>query len=39
LTNFRLGALEPSTHLIGPTTLRAIPGKGDLYELRDLAIL
>ena len=34
-----LGALEPSsTHSIGLTTLRGIPGEWDLHELRDLAI-
>jgi pimeloyl-ACP methyl ester carboxylesterase len=33
-----LGALEPSTHPIGLTTLRGIPGEWDLHELRDLAI-
>jgi class 3 adenylate cyclase len=32
-----LGAIEPSTRPIGPTTLRGIPGEWDLYELRDLA--
>ena len=34
-----LGALEISTHPIGPTTLRGIPGEWELYELHDLAIL
>ncbi len=33
-----LGALEPSTHQIGLTTLRGIPGEWDLYELYDHAI-
>ena len=33
-----LGAIPPSTHPIGPTTLRGIPGEWDLYELHDLAI-
>jgi class 3 adenylate cyclase len=33
-----LGALEPSTHPIGATTLRGIPGKWDLHELHDRAI-
>lgn len=33
-----LSAIPPSTHPIGPTTLRGIPGKWDLYELHDLAI-
>jgi class 3 adenylate cyclase len=33
-----LGALEPSTHPIGLTTLRGIPGEWDLYELHDHAI-
>ena len=28
-----LGALEPSTHSIGLTNLRGIPGEWDLYEL------
>jgi len=33
-----LGAVEPSIHPIGLTTLRGIPGEWDLYELHDLAI-
>jgi len=33
-----LGAIPPSSHPIGPTTLRGIPGKWDLYEFHDLAI-
>ena len=33
-----LGAVEPSTHPIGLTTLRGIPGEWDLYELDDFAI-
>ena len=34
-----LGAVEPSTHPIGLTTLRGIPGEFELYELHDLATL
>ena len=34
-----LGAVEPSTHPIGLTTLRGIPGEWELYELHDLATL
>ena len=33
-----LGAVVSSTHPIGPTTLRGIPGEWDLYELDDSAI-
>jgi class 3 adenylate cyclase len=33
-----LGVVVPSTHPIGPTTLRGIPGEWELYELDDLAI-
>jgi len=33
-----LGAVVSSTHPIGPTTLRGIPGEWDLYELDDRAI-
>ena len=33
-----LGAVEPSTHPIGVTPLRGIPGEWDLYELDDFAI-
>jgi pimeloyl-ACP methyl ester carboxylesterase len=33
-----LGAVVSSTHPIGPTTLRGIPGEWDLYELDDFAI-
>ena len=33
-----LDAAVSSTHSIGPTTLRGIPGEWDLYELDDLAI-
>ncbi len=33
-----LAAVEPSTHPIGLTTLRGIPGEWDLYELDDFAI-
>ena len=33
-----LGVVEPSTHPIGLTTLRGIPGEWDLYELDDFAI-
>ena len=33
-----LGAVVSSTHPIGPTTLRGIPGEWDLYELDDVAV-
>jgi class 3 adenylate cyclase len=33
-----LAAVEPSTHRIGLTTLRGIPGEWDLHELDDFAI-
>ena len=32
-----LGALGSSTHQIGPTTLRGIPGEWELFELDDFS--